>query len=285
MMMRQLTILCICVWAASAVAKEPPRADLEKARAHFKTAEGLFRSGAYERAIDEYQAAYGLAPRPGVLFNIGAAYRKKAEGSGSIEDKKQALDYYRKYVEGEPEGKGTADAKRYIATLSQEIAASSQTASTEPPSRPGHVEPQPVSAPSSPSSSPPSPPPPPPPSPVAESPPVTAPASESGTSALRVAGIATAGVGVALVATGVYFGIKSKSISDEVDGLHNWDQGLYESGQSAQRNAYIFVAGGAAAIAGGAIMYFLGHRDEPHALSVRPSVMPQGGTVVLSGRF
>src|SRR5262249_57977705 len=108
---------------------------------------------------------------------------------------------------------------------------------------------------------------PPPPKPVAPPPPkpvAPPPAAESGGGALRVAGIATAGVGVALVATGVYFGLKAKSISDEVDGLtDHWDQGLYDSGQAAQRNMYLCVGAGAVAIAGGAVMYFiLGKKDE-----------------------
>jgi tetratricopeptide (TPR) repeat protein len=276
MMMRKLAILGIFMMAASALAKEAPNADLEKARAHFKSAEGLFRSGAYDRAIDEYQAAHALAPRPGLLYNIGAAYRKKAETTGSIDDKKQAVEYYRKYLEADPGGKATADANGYIVALTEEIAAASPAAPAEPEPVSPRVEPRPVTPP------PPPPltaPPPPPPEPAA-------PPAESRTSALRIAGIATAGVGVALVATGVYFGLKSKSISDEIDGLHDhWDQGLYDSGQSAQRNAYIFVGVGAAALAGGAVMYFLGHRDDSPAVSVRPSVTPLGGAVVLSGRF
>jgi hypothetical protein len=118
----------------------------------------------------------------------------------------------------------------------------------------------------------------------AETPP--APAKSDG-SGIRIAGVATAGVGVALVATGVYFGLKAKSIADEVDGLHDhWDQGLYDSGQSAQRNMYICVGAGAAAIAGGAVMYFiLGHKEDGPAISIRPSVSPAAGVLVLSGHF
>src|SRR5262249_60122060 len=105
--------------------------------------------------------------------------------------------------------------------------------------------------------------------------------------ALRIAGIATAGVGVALVATGVYFGLKAKSIADDVDGLKDhWDQGLYDSGQAAQRNMYLCVGAGAVAIAGGAVMYFiLGKKDEGPAISVQPSVSPAAGVLVLSGHF
>jgi len=287
MMMRKLWIICLVVIAAAAHAA--PSASLEKARQHFKAGESLFRSGDYEKAIVEYQAAYGLAPRPLLLFNIGAAYRKKAEAGGSVDDKKQAVEYYRKYVDADPGGKGVADANGFIASLGQEIAAAEAAAKPpEPVAKPPEPEPA-APKPLAPAPAP-APKPPAPTTTVVSSPeptPPPAPADSGGGSTLRIAGIATAGVGVALFATGIYFGLKAKSISDEVDGLHDhWDQNLYDSGQSAQRNMYLFAGAGAVAIAGGAVMYFvLGKKDEGPAISVRPSVSPAAGVLVLSGQF
>src|SRR5882672_9698113 len=104
MTVRKLSFL-VWLMAAAAVAGAAPSASLEKARQHFKAGESLFRSGDYEKAIAEYQAAYAIAPRPLLLYNIGAAYRKNAEAGGSVDDKKQAVEYYRKYVDADPGGK------------------------------------------------------------------------------------------------------------------------------------------------------------------------------------
>jgi len=263
-----LAILFLCALAAAA---PPSKADVDEARKHFKAGEGHFRAGAFDRAIEEYEVAYKLVPRPGFLFNIGSGYRKKGEASGSVEDKKRAIDYYQRYLDAEPAGKAIDDARAFIAALRAEVAAA------EPKPAP-IAEPPPKPAPASPLSTPPI--------AAAEPPPVAPETPRDRGSGYRTAGLITAGVGVALVGTGVYFGLKARSIADEVDGLKDhWDASLNESGEAANRNMYILLAGGGAAIAGGAILYFvLGHKDDP-PVSVAAGPTSGGAAVVVSGRF
>ena len=276
--MRKLMVLGLLLLVGSAHAKVKSTSTLAEARAHFRTGEELFRAGAYERAVKEYLAAYELAPRPGLLFNLGSAYRKKAEATSSVEDKKTALDYYRKYLDAEPRGKVIEDAMAFVASLRREIDEEAAVAPRPPPEPAPGPAPAPVALP-------------PEPAPVSVAPiPVVPPAEASvrdGGGRFRIAGMVTAGVGVALVATGVYFGLKARSAASDIDALKDgWDQGLYDSGQSAQRNMYICAGAGAAAIAGGAILYFvLGKPDEPPAVTLSPSLSPESGGLVVSGRF
>jgi len=57
---------------------------------------------------------------------------------------------------------------------------------------------------------------------------------------------------------------------------------LYDSGRSANRNMYICLAAGTAALATGAVLYFVvGHSDESPGIAVAPTT----SGVTVSGRF
>jgi tetratricopeptide (TPR) repeat protein len=83
---------------------------VEMAKLHFKKGEAEYEAGRYAAAIDEYQIAYGLAPAPGLLFNIAKCYRLDG-------DRERALDYYRRYLSADPEGPGWKEAVAQIAVL------------------------------------------------------------------------------------------------------------------------------------------------------------------------
>jgi tetratricopeptide (TPR) repeat protein len=257
-----VALLVLCVGAATAHAADDAE---KKARAHFRAGQAHFQAGRFDDAIAEYQAAYALANKPELLFNIGSAYRRKAEVTHDPADKRAAIDFYKKYLDADPAAKAANDASTYIASLSREV--EEYEATHAPPPAPPPPAPAPVVAPAPPPAAPPE--------------PDTAP-SEPGR-VYRIAGIVTAGVGVALVATGVVFALKAKSASDDLAGLQpgqTWDQGLYDSGQAAQRNAYICIGTGAAAIAGGAVLYFVLGRPSPVSAQVssRGALLTVGGT-------
>lgn len=273
----RILALAILVLGAAASAKEPSKADLDEARRHFKAGEAQFRAGDFDRAVEEYQLAYRLVDRPGLLFNIGSAYRRKAESTGAVDDKKRALDFYQRYVDAEPTGKAVDDAKSFIATLRDQIAAESpKPLEPSPPEPPPSPPPPPArQSPSPPQPRPPAQPPSPP----------RSPPSDSGRP-FRIAGLVSAAVGVALVGTGVYFGLKARSTATDVDGLKDqWDPSLDASGAAASRNALILIGAGSAAIAGGAILTFVLGRHDDAALSIAPAPTTGGGAIVLGGRF
>src|SRR5262249_50079772 len=105
-----LPAILLGILGVAAGAHAQPASDLAGARRLEKTGTEAFRAGRYDQAIASYQAAYELAPRPGVLFNIARAYHKKG-------DAKQALEYYRRYLADEPNGRIAGEARTYVAEL------------------------------------------------------------------------------------------------------------------------------------------------------------------------
>jgi tetratricopeptide (TPR) repeat protein len=239
---------------------------LEKARAHYQAGEAAFQAGDYDRAIMEFSAAYELSPRPVLLFNLGAAYRRRAESQHYLADLRQALEDYQRYLEAEPNGKGADDARAYVAILQKEIEARSAPPPVEPSPQLPVPAPPPALAP--------------PPSAVATPPARDEPIVEDAHRSFRIAGLASAGVGVALVGAGVFFALQARSLDADLGALAGrWDQDLYDRAHAAQRNAVIGLAGGGVAIAGGAVLYFVLGRPAPVA------VQPTGSGLAVSGRF
>ncbi len=108
---------------------------------------------------------------------------------------------------------------------------------------------------------------------------------ERGGGGLRVAGLVTAGAGVACVAAGVYFGLHARSLADEVAATYSTDKA--DEGEAANRNMYIFYGVGAVAIVTGGVLYWLGaSAPAPEArLSFAPVLAPTLTGVELRGRF
>jgi len=261
-MKRLVVILVLAAAAAHADTK------IDRARAHFKAAEAHFDAGRWDQAAGEYQAAYALAPRPLLLFNVGSAYRRKSETTHAPDDLRAAIAYYKKYLDAEPNGKAAGDAREFLAGLEKELVAVEPPPPAERPPAPPEPEPEPAPAPPAAAVEPPVAPPP-------------APATDS-KQTLRIAGLVTGGVGIALVATGAYFGLQAKSKNDDLAGLKpgdTWDPSKYDAAHDDQRNFILFTALGGAAIAGGAVMTFVLGR----APDVAPAVTAH--TVGVAGRF
>ncbi|MFH0899056.1 MAG: tetratricopeptide repeat protein [Pseudomonadota bacterium] len=102
-------VLVVGVGPAAAQETVPPET-MRKARAHYKQGKAFHDEGAYDLAIEEYVLAYQLARLPELLFNIAQAYRLKG-------DTRKAVEYYRRYLEQEPEGRGSDQARIYIAKI------------------------------------------------------------------------------------------------------------------------------------------------------------------------
>ncbi|MCC6555252.1 MAG: hypothetical protein IT372_19995, partial [Polyangiaceae bacterium] len=84
----------------------------------------LFNAGAqaYERtqftaAIQAFEEAYKLAPRPGVLFSIAQAYRRRYTVDKRPGDLQIAIARYRAYLDTVPEGGRRKDAVQALAEL------------------------------------------------------------------------------------------------------------------------------------------------------------------------
>jgi tetratricopeptide (TPR) repeat protein len=241
--------------ALVAIAAQLVHADPDKvndAKAHFKQAKAYQEAGAFARAVDEYKAAYELDPRPELLFNIAQAYRLAG-------DKKQALDNYKRYLLAQPDGKGADEARVLVAELERQIDEDATRVA------PNLVPPVPV-----------------PPVPVPTH--VDTPPAQESRSTLKIAGIASAGVGLVAVGVGVKFGLDARAASNAIT-THSgpWtlaEMTRFEDGQRASRNMVISYVAGGALVAAGGVMYWLG----THSQAV-PVVTAQSAGVAVTGRF
>jgi tetratricopeptide (TPR) repeat protein len=124
----RLALLVIGSLASSAVAqpaaqpsKQPTQHDLASARAYFQDAEAAKARGDYQTAATKYLLAHDLFPDPEFFFDIGEVYRLAG-------DEPDALTYYQKYLDLEPNGRGAATARTAIDELRRSIAAKQDAA-------------------------------------------------------------------------------------------------------------------------------------------------------------
>lgn len=108
----------ICLWA-----EEDPNSARNQARQHAAQGREFYESEQYEQALTEYQAAYDLAPAPGVLFNMGQCYRH-------LGDLPRALTYYERYLSDAPEARNREAVEELIELCRAEL--SDQSESTDP---------------------------------------------------------------------------------------------------------------------------------------------------------
>jgi len=239
--------------AGSASAGGPSKQVLEQAKEHFKAGKAAQDAGRYEDAAREYRAAYELSQIPDLLFNLGQAYRLAG-------DARTAVDFYRKYLDAAPGGRGAADAQAFIVTLSRELeaedaaarkkaeaeaAAARKKAEAEAAARKKAEDEAARRAAARPAKD--------------DTRTTTTTRRKPGAGrGLRIAGLVTAGGGVVLTGVGVYFALRSQSLSDQQGGT--FDPELIDEGKAANRNAYLFTGVGAAAVIGGGVLWYLGHR-------------------------
>src|SRR5262249_31765764 len=96
--------------AAHAGEPEPPPQIPQKARKLVDTGRAAHEKGEYARAIALFKEAYVIAPSPGLLFNLGQAYRLM----GNCDD--AALMYHR-YLDASPSSEGRSLAELHLATV------------------------------------------------------------------------------------------------------------------------------------------------------------------------
>jgi tetratricopeptide (TPR) repeat protein len=101
---------------ATAPKKQPTQHELAMARAHFQAAEAAKADHDYKTAATEYLLAHDLFPDPEFFFNVGEVYRLAG-------DEPNALTYYQKYLDLEPNGRGAATARTAVDELRRSIAA------------------------------------------------------------------------------------------------------------------------------------------------------------------
>lgn len=102
----------------------------------FAEAEERYGAGDLPGAVVRLERCFTLTKDANLLFNLAQLYRE-------LSDCPKALDYYRRYVEADPEGIRIYDAKQYLATLSQQCPAETPKTPVEPVAAPATTEPKP----------------------------------------------------------------------------------------------------------------------------------------------
>lgn len=120
-------------------------------------------------------------------------------------------------------------------------------------------------------------------------------AASTGIPTQRVLGIALAGAGVAGVVVGSVFGLRAKSLHDEAQQdcpepgrCHDEGFELTEDAQDAAAASTVAFLVGAAALGGGALLFFTAPSNEPARaarLRLRPAWGGQTGRLALEGRW
>jgi hypothetical protein len=91
-------------------------ASFANARQHFLAGQNYYTQGRYEKAIEEFEEAYRLDPRPLLLFNISQAWEKMG-------DLAKSLDFLKRFLEAEPDNDDRTTLLSKVANLESRIAA------------------------------------------------------------------------------------------------------------------------------------------------------------------
>jgi tetratricopeptide (TPR) repeat protein len=258
-----LAVLVVCAPALAHADAPTPGAGAVDARAEAKRlaarAQVHFDLGEYAKAINDYREAYRMVPSPGILYNLGQAYRL-------VGDCVSATTMYRNYLRLAPHSPYRQLVKQHLSTMSEcnraRDPAGASSAEDDPmlanaPKAIGKRGGRVAS--------------------------LGGPVDDGGNTpqrrALRKkrAGLAIGGGGAVLVALGAYFSVDASRKSDEVSALYArgapWKdiEDLDQRGQRSDQLGMSFAIAGGVAMATGATFYALGWRDERRAqLAVTP---------------
>ena len=189
-------------------------------------------AGEYGRAVALYKEAYELAPSPGLLFNMGQAYRLDGKCA-------EAAIMYRSYLRSDPDRSHRQLTKAHLAVVEGCMARRSALSPLIGSAAAGTSRRDAGEA--------------------REPPPGQT---------MKRGGIALAVGGGVMVGLGVYFAIEAADADEKVEAASNagarWKdiEELDARGRRASTLATVFTIGGGAAAVSGGVLYFMGRRAE-----------------------
>jgi len=242
----------------------PTAEERGQAKEHYERGKALQAAGSYADAIAEYQVAYALMPTPEFLFNIAQCHRLSG-------DKARAVEYYQRYLEAAPRGKGAPEAHAHIETLTHELELARPA--PVPPAEPAPAMP---AAPG--------------PSLVDAGPSRPRPPARKPFGLWQWSGISLASGGLVSAGVASYLSVRAYKLGKEVS-LHDGEQwgpeltDKYNTGQRYEKWSVGLFIGAGVLIAGGVAAYWFGPRPEPSGIRLAPSVSPGQLGFVLDAPF
>lgn len=255
--MRGLVVVALLGVSSMALAK-----DSAAAKEHYLKGTRAFELGAYDEAIDEYSAAYRIKDDPALLYNLGQAHRLAGHAV-------EALRFYKLFLIKVPQTPARSEVEQKIAELQKLVDQQQKTRSIPPdtvksPEQPTTVTTTPEAPPATTE---------PPPSQGASA----SPPPSSGRTKMIVGGV-VGGVGVVMTVVGIAFGVLAKQSSDKLTQLDRtmqpFDYGQQQAGKTDQIVEGVFLGVGIAAVAAGAVVLALGHRESrrPASMAIVPTL-------------
>jgi tetratricopeptide (TPR) repeat protein len=255
--LRVLALAALTIGCLARDAKADTSASMGEARQLASRAQVHFDLGEYEQAVVAYREAYRLVPSPGLLYNLGQAYRLMG-------DCVAATTMYRNYLRLAPRSEYRSMVRRHLTNLEdcyQERTGGGVILATVHGGSGSLPEFRLVDKATS------------------------APSGHK----KKIAGLTFAGVGAGLAAVGVYFAADASSAATEVSRLYDEHASWMDiaevdaRGRRSETLAASFLVGGAVAITTGAALYYLGWRVDRRASTFAVGPTSHGGAVASVG--
>lgn len=282
---RNRSTLFACIALALLAVSIPARADnVADAKEHYIKGTKAFELGAYDEAIAEYSAAYRIKDDPALLYNLAQSHRLANHPA-------DAARFYRLFLMKVPNASNRPEVEAKIAELQKLVEQQKKTQNMPPDSvKAPNATPPPTAA--EPVRT----------TPSTETAPTVVPtpatvspdfvsARQRSARTMKIAGISTAAVGVALVVGGIVTGVLAQQAGDKLTSINNnmqtFDYSQQQAGKTEQLLEGVFLGVGGAAVVAGAVVFGLGHREQRRAqkLTIAPSVGRGGISATVEGRF
>lgn len=282
-------LLCFTLPVGAAHAqKKPSKAEIKKAKHHYNRAQKFKELKEYNRAADEFLAAYKLYEDAEFFFNAAEMYR--LDGNNKL-----AAKYFRAYLELQPKGRVASAARNSLVELQPKLLAAEAERQRKQAAAQRKAEADAVAAGKQGAGN------------AERDTPVAdqdhqdrkrtddAAVERSkprGSRRLQIASIASGAIGAASLGLGVYFGLDASSARSELvelQGTGQYDAKLDSRRASSARRMVIFSAVGAAGLLGSGALYVLSRRartrDRAGSLAFTPQLSDSAATLWLQGRF
>ena len=265
--------------ATTGVARESRAQSRTKqtAESHYEKGMKAYTLGHFPEAIEEFEKAYEMRSEPIFLYNIAQSHRQN-------DAPQRAIFFYRRYLEADPNAKNKAEIEKRIKDMETQMNAQKEKEIASAAVTPAPAAPPTTAAPT-----------------TAPQPDPTAAQPSSGSTTvqttqappaedthqgrgLRIAGIATASLGVAGVAAGIAFGLHSNSLHDEaIKGTYI--DSKYQDSKSFRTLEWVSFGIGGAAVVTGVVLYYLGLSAKSAPIAIAPIFAPGAGGAAVFGSF
>jgi hypothetical protein len=121
MSLRVLSAICVVLCALAAPADAQSADALKRAQSAFDQAQLDYLQGNYDKAAQGFQDAYSARQFPQFLYNVASSFYMKAKKDGDGPSYEKAVEYYRRYLQEQPDATDKAKVERAIEVLEGEI--------------------------------------------------------------------------------------------------------------------------------------------------------------------